>query len=360
MRAGALQQLDELERLAALGLPEWSEELTDQADPVLAELDKLMSQDPVALGHVLNYLESGNSAIVADWLRVQLTPDLSLDDQASADSIRCAGVQIPSRPALFLAHDEITVPEKKLRKLKKPWEQAPGWFFGSPQESPGTATWPLGSDGNALDFIVQIDLARASTSFGGFETTGLPDDVTLQLFVDLDVQVGPADHRVVAFPTGAGIDRSMKPPRGSDINDANPLLINPVGALTLPRVGEADTNCDEPRDRLRARLGSYADQAPYNLNMWTRTDDEPVSNSHLGYVPMARSGGYPIAAPEIWASAAQEVLGCDPDEMFVLYDGPVDPETQPVPDPDRNRFMVLIERSKMKARDFKVTYGFGY
>lgn len=351
------QQIKELERLAALGVPTWSEELTDQVDPVLAELDRLMSEDQAVLGAVLDYLDLGPSRVVADWLRVQLSPDLSLD-QVTPGVVRCAGAEFLCRPALFLAQDTITVPEKKLRKLKKPWEQAPGWFFGSPQQSPATDVWPHGADGDALDFVVQVDLARAAGSFGGFEATELPDDVTLQLFVDLDVRVGPIEHRVIAFPTGTGGKNAMKPPRRSAVNDADPLLINPIGALTWPPAGVA--GADDPQGRLHALLRTYADRGPYDLNLFRRTDDELTSSPDFGHVAMARMGGHPIADPDIWDGPAQEVLGCDPGEMFVLYDGPVDPEPQPVPDPDRARLMVLIERAKLLARDFDITYAFGY
>ena len=351
----------ELERLAALGLPEWSEELTDQVHPVLAELDELMSEDPAVLSHVLDHLEACRSRVVADWLRMQLSPDLSLDVHDTQSHVHFAGVQIPSRPALFLAPDLITVPTKKMRKLKKPWERVPGWFFGRPQESPATDSWPRASDGAALDFIVQIDLAAAAAHLGGLDSTSLPDDITLQVFADLDRQVGAVDHRVLAFPTGAGGAGVMKPLAGSDLNDAQHLPINPVGALTLPRAPDGDIDVDVRDPRSGAFLRFRADQAPYDLNLFRRTDEPAVApEAHATHVPMARLGGYPILDPAIWTAPAQEALGCDADEMFVLYDGPVDPEPRPVADPDRNRIMVLIQRSRLTARDFEVTYAIGY
>ncbi|MTB88437.1 DUF1963 domain-containing protein [Aeromicrobium senzhongii] len=348
----ALRQIDELERLASTGLPVWSEELTDQVDPVLAELDRVIGDDPAARDEVLKYVSGGGNPVVAEWLRLHFRPDLSLDEENLTGTIQCAGVTIATRPALFLAQDSISVPEKKLRKLKRPWEHAPGWFFGKPQRSPATDAWPLASDGTALDFIVQIDLAQAAGSFPGFESIGLPDDVTLQIFVDLDTEDGPVDHRVIAFRSGEGAKGVLKPPRGNDVNEADPILINPVGALTLAITDDHTSGVEAVQGVLR----EYADSAPYEMNLFSHATDSPGLGPEQGYVPMARLGGVEVEDAKVRRRGAADALKCRPEDIFVLYDGPVDPEPTPVPDPDRSRFTVLIERARLDARDFDVTY----
>ncbi|MQW77193.1 hypothetical protein GHK92_15070 [Nocardioides sp. dk4132] len=351
-----IRLIDNLERLAALGLPVWSEELTDQVDPFLHELDEHLRRDPIALAAVLDYLENPRSEVVADWLRLQLQPDLSLDEDPPRE-LRYAEATIPTQPALFLAIDEVTVQPKSLRKLKKPWEHAAGWFFGRPQKSQGHDAWPVGRDGGALDFLVQMDLGAAASSLAGFGAVGLPADLIIQIFADLDVTVGPLDHRVVAFPSGAGGDEPLKPPRRSDVNDADPVLINPVGALTLPPVDELSAE-RVGDDRLPSLLRVHADRRPYDLNLFRNTsrDDE----QHLGYVPMARMGGFPVPDLRVWKAEAESALGCTVRDIVVLYDGPTDPEPGPVPDPDRVRLMVLIDRARLQALNFDATFALAH
>lgn len=349
------RQIDELERLAALDLPVWSEELTDQTDPVLSELAEQLRQAPDALVAVLDYLESPRSDVVADWLRLQLQPDLSLQDESPRE-LRYGSRTVATKPALFLAVDEVSVPAKKLRKLKRPWEHAAGWFFGQPQRSPNLDAWPVDSNGDALDFVVQMNLTAAASALGHYGALGLPDDLTIQLFADLDVTVGPIDHRVVAFPSNTGGNAVLKPPRGSSVNDADPVLINPVEALTLPPT--KSVSCDAvDDDRLGSFLRAYADRAPYDLNLFKHPSDE---DTHLGYVPMARMGGFPVAHPNDWKADAEAALSCPSEDIVVLYDGPTDPEPGPVADPERVRLMVLIESARLDARNFETTFAFGY
>lgn len=348
------RQIDELERLAALDLPVWSEELTDQTDPVLRELDEHLHQDPEALTVVMDYLERPRSEVVADWLRLQLQPDLSLDDESPGE-LRYGASTVPVRPALFLAIDEVSVPTKKQRKLKKPWEHAAGWFFGLPQKSPALEAWPTGPEGDALDFIVQMNLAAASSSLTNFGAVGLPDDLIVQIFADLDVTVGTMNHQVIAFQSNTGGDGSLRPPRRSDVNDADPVLINPVGALTPKPESALGDGKDE---RLLSLLQAHADRTPYDLNLFKQPseDDSP----HMEHVPMARMGGFPVADLRNRRAEAEAALGCAVDDMFVLYDGPTDPVPGPVPDPERTRIMVLVERARLRARDFAATFAVGY
>lgn len=356
-----LRQIVELERLAGSGLPRWSPELTEQTDPVLAEIERMIDGDRAVRDEVLDHLDHGENEAVAEWLRLCFRPDLSLTQDERERSVRCAGLSIPSRAAAFLASDTITVPDKKLRRLGRPWERAAGWFFGSPQESPALDSWPVRPDGTALDFMLQIDLAEVARSMGGLEEIGLPEDVTLQLFADLRTSVGPVAHRVVAFESGEGGSRVMRPPRGSDVNDAHPILVNPVGALTLRRPDDPLHDLD-PRDaRAYDVVHSYAHEAPYEMNLFRRTDSAEEGLRDLGWrhVPMARLGGHPVAEPEAWQQIT-EALGRDATELFLLYDGPVDPESAPIPDPERSRLMVVIERSSLERQEFSATIAFGY
>lgn len=62
-----MKLLDELERLAALGLPEWSEILTDQTDPVIAELSAAIDRDRAVRDEVIAYLSRCDDPVVGHF-----------------------------------------------------------------------------------------------------------------------------------------------------------------------------------------------------------------------------------------------------------------------------------------------------
>lgn len=233
-----MEHIKELERVAALRLPEWSEEATDQTDPILADLDNRLTDDRALREEVVEYILR-NTGPVASSLRLLFSPGLFPTDRSRDGTVNCAGVRVPAETAVFLAQDTISVPERKLRKEKAPWNLPSGsWFFGSPQGSTVRDSWPRGEDDKPLDFLLQVDLSKVSAETTGFSDVGLPHDLVLQLFVDLDVAVGVMNHQVVAFAPQHSHKKPLKPPRGSDVHQANPRLINPVGALRdCPRSG---------------------------------------------------------------------------------------------------------------------------
>lgn len=286
------------------------------------------------------------------------------DDEAPEQKVRAPGLRIPASPAVYLAEDSISAAVKEIRGIRLPWERTLGcWFFGNPQASTVLTEWPTDADGSALDFLCQIDLREVDDEVPGFDLTGLPRKVCLQIYVDLDAGPGPIDHLVVGLTRGQRKKHLMEPPQGSGVNDAWPILINPVGALTIPRSDSPELSLDPADERFYEAMCWAADEAAYDLNLFTkhpRNRPAATEPDYLPYVPMARMGGYIPAHPAEWQKPAQEALGCDASEMFLLYDGPVDPEPTPVGDPERLRVAILIERSRLRARDFTHTYAFSY
>lgn len=352
-----MQHIRELERIASLGMPEWSDEVVDRSDGVLAQLDTLCSENRQVRDEVLSYLEDPPDELVASWLELLFRPGMSPQDRNSDGCVKFANLEVAAQPALFLAEDEISVPGRRRRRLKRPWERSTGWFFGHPQESSALSSWPTGASGEPLDFLAQIDLGAAAEAAGALPV-GLPVGQIVQIFVDLEADLGPIDHRVVAFETGTGHDALMKPPRKADVHDAWPVPINPVAALTVPPLADIDT--DERDKDFYVRCSGYVDAAPYERNLFRDTSAAEGIPRNFAHVPMARMGGFPVAEISRWRQVAQQVLGCAPSELFLLYDGPIEPESAAVDDPDRLRIMVLIETARLAEADFSRTLAIQY
>lgn len=275
--------------------------------------------------------------------------------------VDAVGLRLPTTPAVFLAEDSISVSPKELRTLAEPWKRWIGsWFFGRPQASTTLSAWPIGSRGQALDFLCQVNMRRARHEIPYLGATGLPGKLCLQIYVDLDIAVGPMDHLVLALARGEHADHLMEPPAGCDVP---PMLINPIGVRTIPRPDDPQLDLNPADEDFYRFLYWHADEEPYANNLWSMKSKHsrwPAEPRYRRFVPMARLGGFIPADPEIWREPVRQALGCEPADVVLLYDGPVDPEPRAIDDPERNRIMILVERSRLAARDFTRTLALAY
>ncbi len=359
----AQRSLRRLEEIDSLGLPESSEELTDLTDPVRHDIHRLVESDRAARAEIVTYLGRCESPMITQLLRGELGGRFGVEPGADRESVQVAGVTVPASPAVFLGVDLISVPEKKLRRLKELWRRPFGWFFGLPQVSAGLKDWPVGSNGKALDFMVQVNLPDVAGEVVNFGSLGLPDDLVIQVFIDLGVPMGLTEHRVVVAPVDEMKKRLLDPPSQHGFIVSSPVLVSPVTAFSIPRADDPLLALDDVDRDFYPAVQSAADEGPYRLNPWgsrAQQDSTPFELGYLSYVPMARIGGFIQAPAERWEESARAALGCEPSEMLVLYDGPIEPEPQPVGDPDRLRLLVLIERARLADRDVSRTFAIQY
>lgn len=379
-----------LEEAAALPLTPDSTDVTDRTDPVFedlaswlrgdsdARMEDARGKDPCIEDtriELIRVLNEHTDPTVRTWLRSVLLPSVVGGVEVPEPVYDQPGVPVDGddvsfRAAVTLGLDpgEFWTAKDKRKAKSKPWKLRSSWFHGRPRMSTTLTEWPRGRRGIPLQFLLQVGLKSIedNVSSWNFFQVGLPKRGHLQFFADLDTIAddGRVDHRVVYIPKGGMLKSLLEPPVDAGPIEP-PVFINDDTAPTLPHEHDVPVDMDE-LDRFDYRvLKAVLDMDPYDRNMfsdleWDEDEPSPLERGYRPVVPVARLGGYPLIPVSEWLEDAVRSLDCDPGDIFLLLDMPLQPSDEPTEHPNRERVMVLTTKTGVEPGDLSSTYARAY
>ncbi|GAA1914285.1 hypothetical protein GCM10009737_14520 [Nocardioides lentus] len=307
--------------------------LDRDAERLYAATRRALAEDPVVRRELVLAFAAAGDAPLARWLAGAVLPPglgASTDPEGfrAHPEVRLSATELPIAVGLALSTDHELVADPAFRADPLGWTGS--WIGGTPsvpRRAPDAWGPPVGSDGRALHFVLQVDLATEAVNQGldRWPSTGLPDTGVLQVFHDLrsdgwdDASAGAWLVRLVddvddmVLADAAAVDR---------ITPLNPQLV-----ATCP--SPAGSRLAGERAERHARAARWLDLVAVRANA-TDPDVHALTPWHEAYEPVApvpRLRGFGRARgdhPELLATLALRLPLAPGDRHVLLLDADLD------------------------------------